>query len=75
MERNTTYWEEYLETCRVVDLLKTQLNAAQNLNEKFVNSLRQNVVTEIADWIEMQRNDVPATGTEFANAIRFHFVK
>lgn len=27
-------------------------------------------VADIADWIEPQRNDIPATGAEFAAAIR-----
>ncbi len=30
----------------------------------------ENAQKEIANWIEPQRNDIPATGNEFAEAIR-----
>lgn len=41
------------------------------LTEAVAQELTNEVLEVIADWIEVQRNDAPATGKEFAKAIRW----
>ena len=53
--------QEYAEG--VYELDKEELHA-------LVTAAYARGVADIADWIEPQRNDVPATGAEFAAAIR-----
>lgn len=43
------------------------------LAEEVRHNASQDTAKRIADWIEIQRNDVPAQGIEFASAIRQHF--
>ena len=37
---------------------------------KRLTKCSDDVIEYIANWVSVQRNDVPATGEEFANAIR-----
>jgi hypothetical protein len=44
--------------------------AALTLFERFAQLVAEQEKESIAAWVEPQRNDIPATGAEFARAIR-----
>lgn len=52
----------YRESVTRISELQYKLDEAQKLG-------RNQAIQEVADWVRPQRNDVPATGEEFDNAI------